>query len=60
MKIEGVSSFDNSKKLSVGAPFLSRIFVNNYEWMASKEYRFVPPIYHWFAETVTSLKEHVY
>ena len=55
-----VSSFDNSKKLSAGAPFSSRLLVNHYGWMASKQYRFVPPIYQWFSETVASLKERVY
>ena len=55
-----MSSLDNSKKLSVGATFLSRLFVNHYGWMASKCYRFAPPIYQWFAETVASLNEHFY
>ena len=55
-----VPSFDNSKKLNVAAPFLSRLFVNHHKWMASNHYRFVPAIYHWFAETVASLKEHGY
>ena len=54
-----VPSFDNSKK-SVGVSFLSRLFVNHYGWMASKQYRFVLPIRQWVAETVASLKEHVY
>ena len=43
-------SFDNSKKLSFGAPFLSRLFVNH-GWMASKQHRIVFPMYHWFADT---------
>ena len=51
---------DNLKKLSVGAPFLSHLFVNHYGWMASKRYRFAPPVYQWFAETVASLNEHFY
>ena len=55
-----MSSFDNSKKLSVGAPFLSRLSVNHYGWMASKQYGFVPPINQSFAKTVASLKEHDY
>ena len=55
-----VPSFDNSKKLNLGAPFLSRLFVNPHGWMASNQYRFGPAICHWFAETVASLKEHGY
>ena len=53
-------SFDNSKKLNIGATFLSRLFVNHHGWMASNQHRFGPAIYHWFAETVASLKEHDY
>ena len=36
------------KKLSFGASFLSRLFVNHYGWMASKQYRSLK----WFAEMV--------
>ena len=53
-------SFGNSEKLSIGAPFFLCLFANHYGWLVSKQYRFVPPIYHWFAETVASLKERVY
>ena len=30
------------------------------KWIASKRYRFAPPVYQWFAETVASLNEHFY
>ena len=51
--------FDNSKKLNVGAPLLSRLFVNYHGWMASNQYRFAPATY-WFAKTVASMKEYSY
>ena len=45
VKIEEFPRLAIQKKLNVGAPFRSRPFVNNYGWIANKQYRFVPPIY---------------